>query len=87
MNRRYNANVSPEIVVDMEGWTGAEIEKFVIASLYDGAEEAFRNIKPIYKQNKEKIEKARDWAKANCRMANSEEAAQPAAKRKLRKEA
>jgi len=70
MNRRYNADLPSNLVSRMDGWTGAEIEKFVVASIYDGLEEAFANIKPIYCQNRDKIEKAREWAKYNARPAN-----------------
>jgi len=70
MNKRYNTDLSLSICSKMEGWTGAEIEKFVIASIYDGVDEAFQNIKPIYHQNREKIEKAREWARFNARLAN-----------------
>jgi len=71
MNSRYNTNLPLNLCSRMEEWTGAEIEKFVIASVYDGVDEAFANIKPIYHQNREKIEKAREWAKFNARLANS----------------
>jgi len=71
MNARYNTNHELSLSNRMEGWTGAEIEKFVIASVYDGVDEAFANIKPLYHQNREKIEKAREWAKFNARLANS----------------
>ncbi|MCS7135339.1 MAG: AAA family ATPase [Candidatus Aenigmarchaeota archaeon] len=70
MNRKYNTNLDLSLASRMEGWTGAEIEKFVIASIYDGVEEAFANIKPIFYQNREKIEKAREWARHNARLAN-----------------
>ncbi len=61
----------------MDGWTGAEIEKFVVASIYDGTDEAFAQTKPIFYQNREKIEKAREWARFNARLANGP-AAMPA---------
>ncbi|MEM4721738.1 MAG: AAA family ATPase [Candidatus Methanomethylicaceae archaeon] len=70
MNARYSTQLPVELVHRMEGWTGAEIEKFVIASIYDGVEDAFVNVKPIFHQNREKIEKAREWAKFNARLAN-----------------
>jgi len=70
MNARYGTNLSLDLCTHMEGWTGAEIEKFVIACIYDGEDEAFSNIKPIYHQNREKIEKAREWARYNARLAN-----------------
>lgn len=55
-------------------WTGAEIEKFVKNSLYDGVEKAFGNIRPIARQNAEKINKARKWAEGNAIFANGERA-------------
>jgi len=70
MNKRYNTELSVDICSKMEGWTGAEIEKFVVSSIYDGVDEAFANIKPIYHQNRDKIEKAREWARFNARLAN-----------------
>ena len=70
MNRRYNTEVDVSIAKKMEGWTGADIEKFVIASVYDGIDDAFVNIKPIFYQNRQIIESAREWAKSNARIAN-----------------
>ncbi|MCX7858415.1 MAG: AAA family ATPase, partial [Deltaproteobacteria bacterium] len=70
MNKKYNTDLDLSLASRMEGWTGAEIEKFVVASIYDGIEEAFQNVKPIFHQNREKIEKAREWAKYNARLAN-----------------
>jgi len=70
MNVRYHTDLPLDLCHKMEGWTGAEIEKFVVASIYDGVDEAFANVKPIYYQNREKIEKAREWAKYNARLAN-----------------
>lgn len=83
MNRRYGADVETSRALDFEGWTGAEIEKFVIASLYDGEESAFGNIKPISRQNATVINAARDWAKDNSRMANSAAPLKVVSKRKL----
>jgi len=71
MNRRYNAKHEIDLVSHMEGWTGAEIEKFVKNSIYDGPQKAFSNIKPIYHQNREIIDKARRWAQTNAIYANN----------------
>jgi len=76
MNQRYRTDFDPSLASKMEGWTGAEIEKFVISAIYDGEDEAFTNVKPIYLQNREKIEKAREWAKFNARLANGDGQAQ-----------
>lgn len=70
MNRRYNAQHDLDLVSHMEGWTGAEIEKFVRNSIYDGPQKAFSHIKPIYSQNKQVIENARRWAQSHAVSAN-----------------
>lgn len=70
MNARYGTKFNLNITSRMEGWTGAEIEKFCKASIFDGPEDAFANIKPIYQQNRTQIEKAREWARANARFSN-----------------
>lgn len=70
MNRKYNVQIPIELAQQMENWTGAEIEKLAFSSLYDGIDEAFQNVKPIYYQCGESIEKAREWARFNARLAN-----------------
>ena len=55
----------------MENFTGAEIEKFVKASIYDGTETALANVKPIYLQNQTLIDEARRWALLNARPAST----------------
>ncbi|MBI5892149.1 MAG: AAA family ATPase [Deltaproteobacteria bacterium] len=74
MNKRYGTDISHKIVANMEGWTGAEIEKFVKATLFEGEKEAFANIKPMSVYNKDIIDRAREWARQNARMANIIEA-------------
>ena len=88
MNRRYNTNIALLMADKMDGWSGAEIEKFVIASIYDGIDEAYANIKPVYHQNRANIEKAREWARGNARAANSTngEIKTPARRKLARKE-
>jgi len=71
MNGRYGTTFDVKVWAGKcEGWTGAEIEKFVIASIYDGEDSALDAVHPIYQQNREIIDKLRDWAKANARCAN-----------------
>ena len=53
-----------------DGWSGAEIEKCITDALYDGVKVASENIRPVYLQNKAKIDSAREWAKVNARPAN-----------------
>lgn len=71
MNDRYKTSIPQKLTERMDGWTGAEIEKFVKASVYDGTEEALVNIRPISIQNKDVIDKARKWAESNARFANA----------------
>lgn len=70
MNKKYSVQIPIEWANKMENWTGAEIEKLAFSSIYDGLEEAFNSIKPIYHQCQASIEKAREWAKFNARLAN-----------------
>lgn len=85
MNARYGTSHDTAMSGQMEGWTGAEIEKFCVSSLYDGDREAFAQIKPIYLQNREKIEKAREWARFNARLAsgNGQEACEAGRRLKI----
>lgn len=71
MNQRYQTEIPMDMTAKMINWTGAEIEKFVKASVFDGIEEAFSNIHPIYEQNRDNIDKVRNWAKTNARWANT----------------
>lgn len=73
MNKKYSTDIPLDWNSKMENWTGAEIEKLAFSSIYDGLEEAFKNIKPIYVQCKDSIDKARNWAAFNARLANSVE--------------
>ena len=79
MERKYKTQIPRQIKLNkkviniieyMDKWTGAEIEKFVINSIYEGVEEALKNIKTIYQQNKQSIDMLRKWALKNCRKAN-----------------
>ena len=72
MNARYKTNLNSDLCERMEHYTGAEIEKLCKASVYDGIEDAFQNVKPLFIQNQEIIEKARQWASFNARFANEE---------------
>jgi SpoVK/Ycf46/Vps4 family AAA+-type ATPase len=73
MNKRYQTEIPMDLCVNMSNWTGAEIEKFVKASVFDGVEEAFANVHPIYEQNRDNIDKVRNWAKSNARWASTRE--------------
>jgi len=83
MNKRYGTKHKLPLTKKMMNWTGAEIEKFVVASIYDGEESALENIKPIYIQNKDNIEKTRGWAKNNARYATIQDNPKKAKERRL----
>ena len=75
MFKKYRVESTETLQIDTKrllGYTGAEIEKIVKNSLYDGIETALKNVKPIAQQNKAVIDKARQWAKNNAIMANGE---------------
>jgi SpoVK/Ycf46/Vps4 family AAA+-type ATPase len=84
MNKRYKTKLNGNLAAKTQGWTGAEIEKFVVASIYEGEEEAFVNVKPISQQNAAILEKAREWAKFNARGANSKDVTVKAEGRKIK---
>jgi len=71
MNKRYSTKLNGELLSMSKGWTGAEIEKFVVASLFDGYDEALANVHPIAEQNKGLLDISREWALRNARRANS----------------
>lgn len=71
MNKRYRTSIDHSMADSMINWTGAEIEKFVKASVYDGTESAFNNVHPIYEQNKANIDRIKAWARVNTRFANT----------------
>jgi hypothetical protein len=85
MNKRYGTECKCDIVDQMDGWTGAEIERFVVSSLYDGIEVAMANVHQIYQQNRAKIDAARDWAKDNARLANGKDSAAIEPKKAIRR--
>jgi hypothetical protein len=82
MEHKHNTELAG-ILPSFEGWSGAEIEKFIIASMYEGAESAAENIHPVYEQNKESIDKARTWARSNARPANTPETRKETKERRL----
>jgi len=85
MVKRYNAgDIAKKLQkVETKGWTGAEIEKLVKSALYDGVEVAASRIKPIAIQNRDIIQKAREWAEFNAIMANDSEKEELTVSRKI----
>jgi len=61
----------------LNGYTGAEIEKVVRESLFDGWEKARKQVVPISKTMKEDIDYLRDWAKTRAMLANTPESTVP----------
>lgn len=84
MNKRYNTEVNGDTAKRCEGWTGAEIEKLCVTSIYEGVQAAYSCIHPIYEQNKESIDRAREWARVNARRANGVETVVIPTGRKIR---
>ena len=70
MNKKYGTSIPEDYAERMEHWSGAEIEKFVIKSVYDGIEEAFKSIRPLYYANREKFDELREWAKRHAVFVN-----------------
>jgi AAA+ superfamily predicted ATPase len=73
MNARYGADIPEDDVLNLRGWTGAEIEQLAKDSLFDGIDEARNNIVPLSKTMKDEIDGLRAWAKGKTRRANQEE--------------
>jgi hypothetical protein len=73
MNARYGTEIPYAFTEKLSGWTGAEIEQLAKDSLFDGIEEAYRNIVPLSKTMKEHIEELQQWARSRARKANTPE--------------
>jgi SpoVK/Ycf46/Vps4 family AAA+-type ATPase len=73
-NARYGGTIAQDAsIMALDGYTGAEIEQLVKDSLFDGYDEAVRNIVPLSRSAKEKVASLREWAKTRARMANTRE--------------
>jgi len=84
MNSRYGTDIPDTHAEKLSGWTGAEIEQLAKDSLFDGLEEAFKNIVPLSKTMKEDISALRDWAKTRARKANAPDDESPKKIRRIR---
>jgi SpoVK/Ycf46/Vps4 family AAA+-type ATPase len=74
-NAKYGSEIPEELMgKPTENWTGAEIEKLCKTSLFEGNKAAYASIRPIFIQNKAKIQDTRKWAKDNARLANKPDA-------------
>lgn len=84
MNRRYGTNFAPEEYAQItDGWTGAEIEKFVSSSRFDGDQDAFNSVRPIFQTNLENLKAARAWAESNARPASVRVSQNPGKARRI----
>jgi hypothetical protein len=73
MNSRYGSEIPQEYCRQLSGWTGAEIEQLAKDSLFDGLEEAMKNIVPLSKTMKEDITALQQWSTTRARRANTQE--------------
>ena len=83
MNRKYGTAMPLEWAEQLNGYTGSELEQIVRDSLFDGLEEARKNLIPLSRTMKEEIDALRSWAMSRARIANTPDAA-PQEVRKIR---
>jgi hypothetical protein len=75
MNRKYGSAIPEDgAVMALDGFTGAEIEQIAKDSLFDGLDEAMKNIVPLSRTTKEQVNALREWARTRARAANLPEA-------------
>lgn len=70
MNTRYGSDIPVDYAKGLEGWSGSEIEQLAKDSLFDGLEQAFKNIVPLSMTMKEAINSLQSWAETRARKAN-----------------
>jgi hypothetical protein len=73
MNNRYRSCIPEDLSEQLNGWTGAEIEQLSKDSLFDGMEEALKNIVPLSRTMKEEISALQQWSTTRARRANTPE--------------
>jgi len=83
MNRKWNASIPSSWAEKLNGYTGAEIEQLAKDSLFDGLDEAFKDLVPLSRTMREDVQSLRDWAKTRARIANTPES-NPEEPRKIR---
>jgi len=71
MNERYCSRIPEEFTEQLNDWTGAEIEQLAKDSLFDGLEEALKNIVPLSRTMKEEIIALQQWSTTRARKANT----------------
>jgi len=70
MNKRYSTEIPLNWASKLRGYTGAEIEQLARDSIFDGLEEAYKNIVPLERTMAEEIKDLRAWATDRARMAS-----------------
>jgi hypothetical protein len=70
MNKRYGTEIPTNWASKLRGYTGAEIEQLARDSIFDGLEEAYKNIVPLERTMAEEIKDLRSWAVERARMAS-----------------
>lgn len=84
MNKRYSTEMPLNWASKLRGFTGAEIEQVARDSVFDGLEEAYKNIVPLEKTMAEEIKDLRAWAADRARIASGPEE-EPKSGRKVQK--
>jgi len=77
MIKRYASEIPETYAEQLQGWTGAEIEQLAKDSLFDGLDEALKNIVPLSRTMKEEISALQQWAITRARKANTPEKTEP----------
>ena len=73
MNKRYGTEIPLNWASKLRGFTGAEIEQLARDSIFDGLEEAYKNLVPLERTMAEEIKDLRSWAANRARMASGPE--------------
>ena len=71
MNRKYQTDIPDDKAIDLNDFTGAEIEQLVKDSLFDGYEQALEQLVPLARTMPEEIKKLQKWASTRARLANT----------------
>ncbi len=83
VNRKWGSDIPLNYVDRLAGYTGSEIEQLGKDSLFDGLENAYKNLVPLSRSNREQISSLREWAKTRARLANTLDE-EPKTQRKIR---
>ena len=73
MNRRFGAEIPLHYAEKLAGYSGSEIEAVVKDSLFTDFDTALREVVPLSRLMREKIESIRKWASGRAQCANTPE--------------